>query len=189
MQYSNEELVEGIRFHKKEILNFLYRDIFRQVRWLIVKNNGSEQDADDVFQEAMIVIYRKIMQDDLRLSCSLSTFIYSIAKYLWLKELNRRKKLAFGAMEELLDICEEENANEELESLKMELYLKHFNEMGQDCKMILNMHLNEVPIPEITSSMGFRSDQYTMERKYRCKTKLIKKIINNPMFKILRDEY
>ena len=187
MQYTNEELIEGIRLHKREILNCLYKEIYYQIRWLIVRNHGTVDDAYDIFQDAMIVIYRKILHNELFLKCSMSTYIYSICRFLWLKELSMRKRLTYGEIDDVLSICEENEYDDVLEKLKVELYLKHFNELGRDCKKILNLHLNSVPIPEITLKMGYRSDQYTMERKYRCKIRLIKKIINNPMFRRFKD--
>jgi RNA polymerase sigma factor (sigma-70 family) len=188
MKFSSEELIEGIRNHDRLVLAYLYKDLFYQIRWLVIHNHGTEEEAKDIFQDALIIVHRKIKAKDLHLTCSLSTFIYSVCRYLWLKELHRRNRFTKGEPDDVIYVAEEPGDAENAEHIKQEIFLKHFNELSRDCKKILNLHLNNVPIPEITKSMGYRNDQYTMERKYRCKNRLIEKILKNPLFRQIKDE-
>jgi RNA polymerase sigma factor (sigma-70 family) len=188
MKFTNEDLVKGIVEHDKDVLQYLYKEVFSQIRWLVIHNHGSEQDAKDIFQESMIVLYRKIRTGTFCLNCTLSTYIYSICRLLWLKELQRKGRYQSAETEEALCLSEGEDSSHGLEESKKELFLKHFNELSKDCKKILNLYLSGVSVSEITKSMGFTSDQYTMERKYRCKQRLMEKIINNPLFRKIKDE-
>lgn len=156
---------------------------------MVIKNNGNEEDARDIFQETLIILYRKIRENNLKLVCSLGTFIYSISRLLWLKELETRKKRKEDFIEldtySTLDgnIIELAQKNE-----RLRLYREHFEKLSEDCKKILSMFLNKVPIPEITGIMGFSSDQHTKNRRYRCKKFLITRIRNSIQYQELKNE-
>jgi RNA polymerase sigma factor (sigma-70 family) len=188
MKFTNEDLVIGILKHNNEVLQYLYKEVFMQIRWLVIHNHGTEQEAKDIFQESMIVLYRKIRSGKFSLNCTLSTYIYSICRLLWLKELQRKGRYQSSELEEVMCLSDGEDRSQGFEEIKKELFIRHFNELSKDCKKILNLYLNGIPVSEITKSMGFRSDQYTMERKYRCKQRLMEKIINNPLFRKIKDE-
>jgi len=188
MKFSNEDLINGILEHDKAVLQYLYKEVFTQIRWLVIHNHGTEQDAKDIFQESMIVLFRKIQAGTFSLNCTLSTYIYSICRLLWLKELQRKGRYQSAEAEDVLYISDGDDYDQGFEETKKELFIRHFNELSKDCKKILNLYLNGVTVSEITKSMGFRSDQYTMERKYRCKQRLMEKIINNPLFRKIKDE-
>jgi DNA-directed RNA polymerase specialized sigma24 family protein len=185
-RFTNDELFQGILGNNKEILDYLYKEVYRQVRWLVIHNHGNEQDAKDTFQDAIVILSRKLKKDKLVLHCTLATYIYAICRFLWLKELSRRQR-----SEEFIEtdyFCFEMEGESELELLKKEIYLKHFSELSIDCQKILHLHMNCATISEITSELGYRDNQYTMEKKYRCKQRLIEKIIKNPLFRKIKDE-
>jgi len=130
-----------------------------------------------------------VREKDFKLTSSLSTFIYSIARLMWLKELSIRKKRAESMNEE------QEYNSQELEVIdlidyneKLKLYREKFEELSEDCKKVLSMFLNNVPIKEITKSMGYSSDQHTKNRRFRCKKSLVLKIRKSSKYKELRNE-
>ena len=188
MKFSNEDIINGILHHNSEVLQFLYHEAFTQIRWLVIHNHGTEQDAKDIFQESMIIVYRKIKSGSFCLNCNLSTYIYSICRLLWLKELQRKGRYQNAETEEALYISEGEEMVSGMEEARKQLFSKHFDELSQDCKKILTLYLNGVTVTEMTKLMGFTSEQYTMERKYRCKQRLMDKIVKNPIFRKLKDE-
>jgi len=187
--YSDKELLEGIANGDTKVLEHLYNECFKTIRHLVVSNNGDIEDAKDIFQESIIVLLRKVREKDFRLTSSLTTFIYSIAHLMWLKELNLRTKRAVPAKttdhytdEELLLI----DAIDRNERLK--LYREKFEELSQNCKKVLRMFLNNIPIKEITKIMGYSSDQHTKNRRFRCKKSLVLKIKNSSKYKELSNE-
>ena len=90
--YTEREIIDGIIAENDDVLLYIYKNSFRPVRHLITTNSGNEEDARDIFQEALVILYKKLKSNNLRLYCSVSTFIYSIARLLWLKELKKRGK-------------------------------------------------------------------------------------------------
>ena len=57
----------------------------------VLKNSGDKDDAKDVFQNTLIVFYKKVLIENFELSSKISTYLFSIAKNLWLKKLRDEK--------------------------------------------------------------------------------------------------
>jgi RNA polymerase sigma factor (sigma-70 family) len=177
------ELLEKIANGELEIMQYLYSEYFQSIRHFVITNSGNEADAKDIFQEVMVVFYRKLKESDFRLTSSLKTFLYSIARLIWLKELDNRKKRpeaidTIDAMEsETHGIVQTIEHNE-----RFRLYQEKFEELSEDCKRVLRMFLNNIPIKEITKVMGYSSDQHTKNRRFRCKKSLIQNIRNSKKF-------
>ena len=89
---ADSEIILGILNDSKEILNRLYLTYFPMVLQLVLNNNGNEDDAKDVFQEAVIVLYNKVKSGNFELNSKLKTFIYSVCRRLWLKRLNAQSR-------------------------------------------------------------------------------------------------
>jgi RNA polymerase sigma factor (sigma-70 family) len=181
--YTKEKLIEGIAHGDHEILSYIYKENFRIIKHLVTSNKGNVTDAKDIFQETMVIIYRKIRENNLEITSSLNTFIYAVARILWLKELVlRRKNLEIYDTEDnfiskvpnIVDLIEK---NE-----RLKLFREKFEDLSEDCKKVIRMFLNKVPVKDITHIMGYSSEQHTKNRHYRCKKSLISKIKSNGKF-------
>ncbi|HEY4784877.1 MAG TPA: sigma-70 family RNA polymerase sigma factor [Bacteroidales bacterium] len=184
--YNDIEILRGIQLQDSKVLLFVYHKNFRSVLYFIKKNRGTDKDAEDVFQDAMIVIYNKVSEGSLNLKCSLRTYLFSVAKILWLKELGLRGKNKF-----VIDDCdnfinENDGILEDIvDTERKSIFLKHYNELTEDCQKIIKYFLRGVSISEITKVMGYSSEQHTKNRRFRCKKTLIEKILQNPHYKEL----
>ena len=96
ISYTEKELIDGIIAENDDVLLYIYKNSYRPVRHLITTNSGNEEDARDIFQDSLVILYKKLKSYNLKLHCSISTFIYSIARLLWLKELKIRGKEVSG---------------------------------------------------------------------------------------------
>lgn len=188
-KYSRTELIDGIRNYNSEILEFVYTENFKSIRRMVLSNSGDNSDAEDVFQESMLVLFRKVQEDTFSLTSTLNTFIYSIARLIWLKELNQRKKRPSN-----LDDFES-HSNDERSVLstieyndRLALYKEKFEELSDDCKKVLKMFINGIPVAVITQRMGYSSDQHTKNRRFRCKKSLITRIKESSQYKELGHE-
>ena len=61
---------------------------------LVTSNSGTEYEAKDIYQEALIVLWQKAVSNNLVLTSKLSTYLYSICQNLWRKELDRKSRLS-----------------------------------------------------------------------------------------------
>jgi len=191
--YSDEQILKGILRHDNLILQYIYKQYYYNINYFIKKNQGSEDDASDIFQEAIIIIYRKIKENDLIFEkSSFKNYLFSVCRLLWLKQLEKRRvekeKLndSLPFQEDLYD----DNLNEIIEkNERYGLYQKHFSTLSTDCQKLLQLFFEKVPLREIAKVMGYKSEKYAKKRKYKCKELLISRIKQDAEFKkILEDD-
>ena len=91
IHYSDEAIIEGLRLRSDYIIKYIYQELFPTIKYLVVKNSGNEEDAEDIFQDSLIVIFKKIRDNQLELSSSFRTYLYSVSRNLWLQKLNKRR--------------------------------------------------------------------------------------------------
>ncbi len=184
-----EEIFEGIRREDRRILQRIYRVYYPSVLHYILSNNGNEYDAQDIFQDTLVIIYLKVKRGFPKLTCTFGTYLFSINKYLWYKELRRVNAHSSVRLDpnELIDY-ENNFMTDYIRMEKRKLVMDHFYEMGESCQKLLTLFIQNTPVSRITKMMEFSSDQYTRNRRTRCKENLIERIWNSPRYKELRNE-
>lgn len=183
LQYSDEEILDGLVQENDKIIRFIFDEHFHTIRSFILRNNGTVEDAEDVFQDAVVIIYQKARDKELNLSCSFITFLYSVSRHLWFQKLEKnRVNLAFvGDIENFIELSDEmmyEVYDEDRERVK--IFQQHFLGLGEDCQKLLRLFVRKIPLTEIMRIMGYKSIKYTKTRKFLCKEKLKKRIKNDP---------
>lgn len=159
-----------------------------------MKNNGQDVDAEDIFQEAMIILYRKAKEDDIILNSSFKTYLYSICKNLWLQRLSKNNGgnfTNFQDVEDVLDIGDEtmhylDKIEDETE--KFQLFQTNFLKLPKSCQKILQLYFKTYLHKEIAEIMGFGSEKYAKTRKFLCKEKLKQMIVQDARFTEIIDK-
>ena len=185
INYSNEELLNGILRNDNVILQHIYKNFYYKVNLYIKKNSGDDDDANDVFQEAIIVVYRKLKANDLVINCAFETYLYSVCKFLWLKQLAHQKSEKEIKIESTLFETEFDHDFSELveKNERFKLYQKHFQLLGSDCQKLLQLFFDRVPLKQIAQIMGFSGEKYVKKRKFKCKEYLVNSIKQDINFK------
>ncbi|MBV5315643.1 MAG: sigma-70 family RNA polymerase sigma factor [Prolixibacteraceae bacterium] len=179
IDYSNLELLNGILRNDTIVLQYIYKNFYSKINFFIKKNNGDDDDANDIFQEAIIIIYRKLKANDLVLDCTFETYLYSVCRFLWLKQLEKRKleKEKIKDNHEFNDDIYDDGLEKVVDlNDRYKLFQKHFTNLGKDCQKILQLYFDKVPLKNIAQIMGFKSEKYAKKRKFKCKEYLIKSI-------------
>ncbi|MCX6223200.1 MAG: sigma-70 family RNA polymerase sigma factor [Bacteroidia bacterium] len=190
VHYTVEAILEGLKTSDSNVLEYVYKKYFPIVRFFVIKNSGTDEDAKDVFQEAIILIFKRLKDESLDLTCAFKTYLYSVCRILWLRQLEKRKVRNKVVADDQVFI----HLDEDIEGLAAEqeqfrIYQKHFQLLHKDCQEILQLFLKKVPLKEIARMMNIKSDKYLKKRKYDCKEALIKRIQNDPEYKRVRNEY
>ncbi len=185
--YKDQEILEGIIKNENQVLTYVYEKCKPLIENMIIKTGGDYSIAQDVFQEGMMVVIRKVTADGFELRCKFSTYLYSICKKIWIQEIRARQK-SYADPEYIIDFVEDSENEIHYKTRMHAIFDKHFNQLSSKCQKILRLHFNSASTDEIMSIMGFRNAHYTMDRKYRCKKSLIKRIENDPEFKKLVNE-
>jgi len=186
-EYKDYEILEGILNDDYRVLNYIYEKNLPLIEKLVSRSGGQQSQSKDIFQDAMIIIYRKIKSEGLELSCKFSTYFYSICKNLWFQEFKYGDKFRSKKQRIENDVFVEE-PEIEYEKTIYEVFDKHYDELSEDCKKILDLHFKNYSIEEIKNIMKYKDSHYVMDKKYRCKKSLIKRIMSDPLFKELNNE-
>jgi RNA polymerase sigma factor (sigma-70 family) len=154
------------------------------VRYFIVRNNGTEQDAEDIFQEAMIVVFERARKRNLALGCAFKTYLYSVVRHIWLQLADRnRLQYELSDMDEFL-LLEEKEIYDDFHYKKV-IFQRKFLELTELCRKLLLMVVEGKPYEEIATILGYKGKQYAVKRKYECMKSLINRVLNDPEYKNL----
>jgi len=176
-QENNEKiLLQGLARNDKKAVETIYRDNYGMVQALIINNNGSTDDARDVFQEAMIVLYEKARSGTFELQCQIKTYMYSVSRRLWLKKLQQTKRYTsdFGDPDSMVPVEDdlEDHVKRDQEFGMME---KAIQGLGEPCKSLLEaFYIEKKNMHEIAGSFGYTNPENAKNQKYKCLIRLRK---------------
>ncbi|MBK5270908.1 MAG: sigma-70 family RNA polymerase sigma factor [Bacteroidia bacterium] len=174
---NNEQvLLQGLANNDRKCVETIYRENYNMVQILVINNNGSADEAKDIFQEAIIVLYEKVISGALELNCQIKTYVYSVAKRLWLKRLQQLKRYSPGL--EYLDgvvPVEEEVEEHEKRNAEFEIMNKAIGSLGEPCKSLLEAYyLQKRKMQEIAANFGYTNADNAKNQKYKCLMRLKK---------------
>ncbi|MFN4284770.1 MAG: RNA polymerase sigma factor [Lacibacter sp.] len=170
------ELLNGLARNDRKAIETLYQQNYAVVQAFIINNNGTADDARDIFQEAMILLYEKAGSPDFELNCKIRTYLYSVCRRLWLKRLQQANR--YGSPVETLedvvpveeDLEEQENRNEAFQM--MEKAMLH---LGEPCKSLLEAYyVHKKQMAEIAEHFGYTNADNAKNQKYKCLMRLKK---------------
>ena len=174
--FQEKELLKGLAKSDKKAAETIYKDNYNMVQALIINNNGSADDARDIFQETMIVLYEKAKSGTFELNCQLKTFIYSVSRRLWLKRLHQLQKYG-GQIENVVETVpvEEEIDGHELRNDHFQAMEKSMMNLGEPCKSLIEAYyLQKRNMTEIAGSFGYTNADNAKNQKYKCLMRLKK---------------
>lgn len=169
-------LLQGLATNDRKAVETIYKQHYNMVQALIINNNGSTDDAKDVFQEALIVLYEKVSSGTFELNCQLKTYIYSVSRRLWLKRLMQQNKFTLHGDNEDLTVAVDEDAEEhERRNTEFVMMEKAINSIGEPCKSLLEAYyMQKQSMQEIAASFGYTNADNAKTQKYKCLTRLKK---------------
>ncbi len=187
-RYSDEEIIRQIKSgtNLDQPVGYLYTEHFNNLIHFIRKNKGNQEDAEDIFQETILVFVDLVQQEKFRRDSSIKTFLYAIARNLWLSELKKRDRMFIKDTEyynthtkESADLQEMLIRNESKNKV-----LELIEKLGEACKKILILYYyDNLSMKEIYEQMHYESEQVVRNQKYKCMKKLTEWIEGNPNMK------
>ena len=171
--FTDSELLQELQHHKtdEEAIRFIYRSYYSVAEKYIQQNNGSEQDAEDIFQEVVVTFIETVKQGKFRGECSISTFIYTLTRHTWLNELKRRGRAKLR--EEKFDKTQDTvtiDMSQLMESRESKNRLMQLVEqLGETCKKILvAFYYDNLSMKEILQTLSYENEQVVRNKKYKC---------------------
>lgn len=170
-------LLRGLSTHDPLAIEMIYRQSFGPIQSFVIKNNGFSDDARDVFQEAMVILFENAQSESFELTCRIRTYLYSICRRLWLKKIEREKRFYTGSFDTLDEIVPVEDDLEMHEKKDADLQLmdEALGKIGEPCKSLLEaFYIQKKSMPEIAESFGYTNADNAKTQKYKCLMRLKK---------------
>ncbi len=175
--YDDERaLIDGMAANDFEATETIYRDNYPAIEAFILKNNGVYDDARDVFQEAMIILFEKVQSGNFELTSLIKTYLYSVSRRIWLKKLQKFNR-QYSAMENVSEIVAVEDHIEMHDKANKDLTMmqESLSKMGEPCKSLLEaFYLEKKSMPEIADAFGYTNADNAKNQKYKCLVRLKK---------------
>ena len=162
----DSEILAKVQSGDETALEYLYQKYYRMMIKLVISNSGTEYEAKDIYQEALIVFWQKAVSGQLVLTSKISTYLYSICQNLWRKELDRKSRLSSEEKDgtEYMDHDREERAK---------IIRECIEQLGETCQKVLSYYyFDGMSMTDIAEKLNFSSTDTAKTKKYKCKKRL-----------------
>jgi len=177
-----KNLRSNIKKERNDALKDVYASCYEYVKRYIISNNGTVTDAKDIFQDAIIIMYEKVQNEDFKLTCTFKTYLYSISKNIWLNKL--RKKGSIIQLEvEYEEVAIDSNALEKLEQNELNKYYEQLlDQVDTESQKVLRLYYFEKKkMKDIAKIMGYANEQVAKNKKLRSLKKLRALLFNSQL--------
>lgn len=175
-ELNEKALLKGLACSDKKAVETIYRENYNMIQALVINNNGSADDAKDIFQETIIVLYEKVRSGSFELNCQIKTFVYSVARRLWLKRLQQQNRFsAPGDNIEAVVSVDEELEDHEQRNAEFDMMEKAISHLGEPCKSLIEAYyLQKQNMQTIAANFGYTNADNAKNQKYKCLMRLKK---------------
>ncbi|MBX9853466.1 MAG: sigma-70 family RNA polymerase sigma factor [Cytophagaceae bacterium] len=172
MNSTDFKIIESIRKGSNDqVLAYLYDKPLRKIRKYILSNKGSAEDANDIFQDAVVILFNQVKKNKYNHDYDLDGFLYAVARNLWVDRMRREKIMV---TKDFTNGTDHADFNDHLEDLivkeKSAALRKAFEKLDEKCRKILHYVVYEkLNMREISEKMGYSNENVAKSNHYRCK--------------------
>ncbi len=173
---TEQALLRGLAANDRKSIETIYRSHYSMVQTLIINNNGTSDDARDIFQEAIIVLYEKAKSGSFELHAQLKTYIYAVCRRLWLKKLALNQRFSGNLANAPETIATDDDIEVfEHRSQDFDLMEQALQNLGEPCKELLeSYYIRKKNMSEIAREFGYTNADNAKNQKYKCLMRLKK---------------
>jgi RNA polymerase sigma factor (sigma-70 family) len=179
LTFTDTEYLEGLRHSNDAVIRSIYKKQYPVIARMVLNNSGTEQEAKDIFQESLLVLYHHVKKPGFILNCALQTYLYSIAKRLWLKQLHKKQGLhklderyheGDGFADAGYDIEVYEKRDKNITRMQ-----ESMEQLGEPCRTLLeDFYTRHMNMEEIADKFGYTNSDNAKNQKYKCLQRLKK---------------
>lgn len=164
--------LEGLRTGDEKIIKAIYTSMFPKVRHFVLKNEGTHQDADEVFQNALYQLSIRLKVSNIEIKSSFDAYLFTVCKNLWRKELNSKKRWVRN--EEVMTLRSEESNHSEaiITQERWDLFEEKLQLLSPNCKELLKDYFKKVSYDRIVKKFKYASENVAFQRIFKCKKRL-----------------
>lgn len=181
----NSLLIKKFRERDYVTVDFIYKSLFPGLLKFIIKGKGKREDAEDVFQDAMLIAYIKL-DEGYEVKTTIQAYLFGICKNIWFTRLKKQKFLVDLLYEDMAKDLNIDIEQEMYQVEKRKLFKEKFELLSAGCKQVLNLFFEGKSMEQIAKEINSESVDYAKQRKFKCKEKLIKLIKKDPRYQELK---
>jgi RNA polymerase sigma factor (sigma-70 family) len=166
---SDHTLLVQLKNENNASFEILYKFYYPSIETYITQNFGTAEDAEDIFQEAIIVLLQKVRHDNFVLTSSLKTYLFAIAKNLWLKRLRGHKSIPVDNFDSYQQETETNAFELQPEPAKEEKLTLWLTKITENCQRILKaLFFYKEPMGSLMQKMGWKNKHTAANQQYKC---------------------
>jgi len=175
--------IKGLITNDSAVLKEIYKNYASRISAHIRANGGTNEDAKDVFHDALMVIYQKAQSPDFQLTSQFYTYLHSICHFIWDRKKKKKSNNSVTIEEDigLIDVT-----NIEADILKREkhrIFKENFQKLGSFCQELLNLFFAKKSMEFIAQQLELKNEHTARNRKYRCQKELEKLVRSDIRYK------
>lgn len=181
---NDASFIKGFLEGNPKILKYIYDKSYNYVEYYVVSRGGSKKDAEDIFHNALLLIFVKLKEGKINIQ-KFDNYLFTVCKNLWKREKSKNR---VTNIDTIPLISEELNmAAFYLENEQWELYKEKFKLISEQCREILKMVFDKKTYDEIVLKYAYSSKIVARQRVFKCKKRLIQLIKKDERFARLKE--
>lgn len=187
--HPDQKYIEGIAANDSAIIRSIYKNSVPKVVFYIMNNSGDKDQAQDVIQEIMILLFNQAKANTLLLTCPFDAYFFLLCKRKWLNELKKTSNKGvtinenFASINEsALELVEEAEQFDE----KQQLFDEMFQKLGDKCQEVLKLSFTIKSMEEVAKKLNVTYG-YVRKKKSLCIGQLTQWIQESKNFKSLKN--
>lgn len=168
---SDSNIIEELKKEKNSAYDLIYQENYPFVEGYVLRNSGSIEDAQDIFQDTMLVLVQKLRMDNFQITASLKTYTIAISKNLWFKKLRYKSSHKEVELTDLLSdkFYDEIELSIEKEKTYKEKLQTYLSKITSHCNRLLNsIFFKNKDIEEVQEEFGYSTKHNAQNQKYKC---------------------
>jgi RNA polymerase sigma factor (sigma-70 family) len=178
---TEQDILKGLAAGNRAATEEIYKQHHKTIVKWVLNNGGDVSDAEDVFQEGMVILFEKAQSDSFRLTCKVGTYLIAVSKNLWYQRMQQRRKDPVLLPENedgesgIHRVYEEDISTHHEREVYYEQLNDALEQLGEPCRSLLTaFYHQDKNMQEITTLFGYTNADNAKTQKYKCLTRLRK---------------
>ena len=187
--HPDQYFIAGLADNDSAIIQSIYKKFVPKVVSYIRDNSGDEDQAQDVVQEIMILLFNQAKAKKLQLTCPFDAYFFLLCKRKWLNELKKSANKGVTIPDDFTstnETTEEMVAQTETFEEKQQLFDTMFQRLGEKCQEVLKLSFTLKSMEEVAEKLHVTYG-YARKKKSLCTGQLTQWIHEHSSFKSLKN--
>lgn len=181
-----QDYIKGIIQHDSQILDIIYQNFAFRIQQHILKKGGTVEDAKDVFQDALMVIYHKTKKEDFELTSQFYTYLFGVCHFVWDRKSKKKANHTVTIPDNNRYKSDSNIEQDIIYRERHKIFQDNFSKLGAFCQQILTLFYHQKNMQEIAEQLDLKNEHTARNRKYRCQKELESLIRNDRRFEELK---